>query len=71
MPKLWSFMILKLTLQLVILSAKSAQMLLYHYIYSIEASREWITSSLDATLIFLYVDLKFMPQVFGYFFSLI
>ena len=38
------------------------------YIYSIEASREWITSSLDATLIFLYVDLKFMPQFFGYFF---
>ena len=53
---------LKLTLQLVILSAKSTQMLLYNYICSIEALREWSTSSLDAPLRAPTADVGYVPN---------
>ena len=54
-----------------IFSVSFVEYLFVDYIYSIEISREWITSGLDATPIFLYVDLIFMPQVFYFFFHLL
>ena len=47
-------------------------MLYMIYIYSIETLRKWIISVLDATIIFLYVDVIFMLQVFyqSFFFHL-